>query len=157
MAKEGGATPARGARRPHPPGVEPALHGRLRLRADAAGRQRRVADRPHRLAVHAASPANLWATRSTTSGADPVACRSTDGGLTWTEVHRLVSAGSREYFDIEVSQTDPLDAVKAVRDGSFSFFLERTSDGGASWGRTPVPRGAFYCCMRRSPSESSAW
>ncbi len=84
-----------------------------------------------------------------------VACRSTDGGATWTEIGRIIGYDA-DYLGIAVSQSDPLDVVR-VTDEIFDYYLERSVDGGDTWTRQPIALSfaGFGCCFRRAASDPS--
>jgi hypothetical protein len=106
------------------------------------------------LTVSRSSPSFLYATRADLDW--DYTCKSADGGVTWSEIDRLDSAdGGSNYHEVAVSQSDPLDVVRTLREGS-NQYAERSVDGGQTWTRTLVTSIGSPCCLRRSPSDPSA-
>ena len=71
-------------------------------------------------------------------------CISDDGGATWREIKN----GSTGWLDIQASQADALDVVKAG-----SAYVERSTDGGRNWTRHDLPVSAVACCLRRAATQ----
>jgi photosystem II stability/assembly factor-like uncharacterized protein len=105
------------------------------------------------LSVHRADPRRMYAIHhGITGGAvSTYTCRSTDGGVTWTEVGRL-SDPSKDYVEVQVSQSNPDEVVRTVEE-TFNQYAERSVDGGLTWSRSLMTAQGFACCTRRSPSH----
>ncbi len=99
-------------------------------------------------AVKAVSPDVAWI-----SGDGGVVLRTTDGGITWTEVSQGAFAGNWPYA---IDALDSSTAFVATTSVGYSTFIVRTTNGGESWDTVFTQSGssAFIDAVKMFNSEN---